>query len=116
MSSPPCLFCGRATYNNNPFRESEPDWLCDLCSKHAWYCKSERHRQDRCACSLLPKLSDLPGETWVHDGVVFYGGKTKWNSDVHPFHKAHGALLRVSKDGIYRCPECHVGCQILESV
>jgi len=26
--------------------------------------------------------------------------------------KVHGAMLRVSKDGIYRCPACNEGCYL----
>ena len=28
----------------------------------------------------------------------------------YPHCKEHGAMLKVSKDGIWRCPACHVGC------
>lgn len=39
-------------------------------------------------------------------------GWTKWTAHTTPYCKFHGAMLRVSKDGIYRCGElgCDTGC------
>lgn len=35
----------------------------------------------------------------------------------HPCRHRHGAMLRVSKEGIYRCGElgCDVGCFVIEA-
>ena len=34
--------------------------------------------------------------------------------DGYPYCKEHGAMNKVSKDGIWRCLECHVGCLEIE--
>lgn len=49
-------------------------------------------------------------EIWIRDEYSVNGGYM--NRTKYPYCQHHGAMLRVSKDGIYRCGQlgCDTGC------
>ena len=54
---------------------------------------NETHMDDSLFCDCQAALTD--------------GGLE--NVKLYPYCLKHGAMLAVSKDGLYRCPECHIG-------
>lgn len=52
-----------------------------------------------------PSVKD--GLTSVSEGKV---SLRKYHGEWFPACQEHGALLKVSKGGIWRCMECHEGC------
>lgn len=53
----------------------------------------------------------------VSGGLVFWRqgpGPLFGTEQSGPWCAAHGAMNRMSHDGIYRCPTCHVGCYLVD--
>ncbi len=64
---------------------------------------------------LIRDIQDMPGfHPAVKDNVgsVTQGfvGVSVYHGEPFPVCPTHGAMLRVSKSGIWRCMVCHVGC------
>ncbi len=112
LSQRPRCQCGRPTFDNELFSDRPPVDYCEVCQQTV----------EVCSCPNYRKLEDLKGESWVAEKVVllrvaevsiFKDGRW-WFKEAYPWHEDHGFLLRVSKEGIYRCPECHVGGLLVE--
>lgn len=50
-----------------------------------------------------------------HAVAISYGAEEYAVTHTSPHCVKHGAMNRMSHDGIYRCPTCHVGCYLVEN-
>ncbi len=68
---------------------------------------------------IIVDIGDMPNyDPKVKDGIdSVSSGRVilkKYKSGQYPHCIEHGAMLRVSIDGIWRCPTCRAGCYELE--